>query len=72
LFGRPPTTEMDEHTMRDTPARHTDQPGRHDPTSPGPDLPATIVRGALAVIFGCGATVIFLLVFVLLLGLFLG
>jgi hypothetical protein len=68
---------MEKHTMHPTPARHTparytDQPELRDPSSPGSDLLATIVRGALAVIFGCGATVIFLLVLVLLLSLFLG
>jgi hypothetical protein len=63
---------METHTMHQTPARHTDQPELRDPSSPGPDLLATIVRGVLAVIFGCGATVIFLLVLALLFSLFLG
>jgi hypothetical protein len=58
---------MEKHIMR-----HTDQPEPRDPTSPGSDLPAMIVRGALAVIFGCGATVIFLFVLAFVLSLFLG
>jgi hypothetical protein len=63
---------MDTHIMSHIPARTHHRPGPPKPDSPDPDLLATIVRGTLAAIFGCGGTVVLLGILGIILSLFLG
>jgi hypothetical protein len=58
--------------MHHTPARTPHRPGPREPAPPSPDPLGTIVRGILAVIFGCGGAAIVLVILAVLLGLFLG
>jgi hypothetical protein len=58
--------------MHQTPARTPHRPARQEPETPDSDLLGRVVRGALAVVFGCGGAVIFLALLTVLLSLVLG